>query len=92
MATKRKRNSPQFVGKADGMGGLVIPAKAVKYLNNSMTIDGVNYPFVKYGHQQYPVIKTPQGWTIGGEVANAQHARNVIAAQQMAELSSGPVQ
>ena len=85
---QRKRNSPQFVGKTDGKGGLIIPAKSVKYLSNSMTVDGVTYPFVKYGRKQYPVIKTPQGWTIGGEVANAQHARNAIAAQQMAELQT----
>jgi hypothetical protein len=89
--SKRKRNSPQFVGTADGKGGLIIPAEAVKYLKNSFAIDGVNYPFIIYEGKKYPVIATPRGWTIGGEVANAQHAKNVIALQQLAELSSSPV-
>ena len=67
-----------FVGKADGVGGLIVPAKAFKGLKR-MSVDGVEYPYVKYGvgNKRYPIIKTAQGWTIGGKVAEKQLAKNV---------------
>lgn len=71
----------KFTGRVDGKGGFIIPEKAVRTLKNTTTIDGVQYPFVWYGGEKYVVIETPQGWTIGGEVANEQHARNVAALQ-----------
>jgi hypothetical protein len=80
MATAKRSKS--FVAKPDGVGGLIIPDDAVAYLETTgtkltMTIDGVEYPAIRYGLKTYPVIKTPQGWTIGGEIATQQHAKNV---------------
>jgi hypothetical protein len=69
---------PAFVAKADGVGGLIIPEKAMKRLRiGSVLVDGIAYPFVVYEDQKYPIVKTPQGWTIGGKVAEKQHAKNV---------------
>lgn len=69
---------PRFTARADGRGGLIIPYKAVKRLRNgSVLVDGIAYPFVVYEGQNYPIVKTSQGWTIGGKVAEAQHAKNV---------------
>ena len=79
MATAKRSKS--FVAKPDGVGGLIIPDDAVAYLENTtkstMMIDGVEYLAIRYGRKTYPVVKTPQGWTIGGEIANQQHQKNV---------------
>lgn len=73
---------PQFIGRADGKGGLIIPEKAMSRLRNErVAVDGIQYPFVVYEGQKYPIIKTQQGWTIGGEAAQAQHNKNVAAKQ-----------
>ncbi len=69
---------PKFVGKADGVGGLIIPAAAVRRVaGRRMRIDGIVYPFVTFEGKRYPIIKTAQGWTIGGDVAVKQHKKNV---------------
>src|SRR5258708_207529 len=81
---------PQFVGKTDGKGGLIIPDEAVERLGKKdgafagILVDGIPYPFVIYEGQKYPVVKTSQGWTIGGKVAEKQHAKNVAAAKRAA--------
>src|SRR5260370_37385198 len=65
---------PGFVGTADGKGGLIIPDAAIKRLKNGqISVDGIAYPFIVYEGQKYPIVKTSQGWTIGGEVVEKQH-------------------
>ncbi len=75
---------PQFVGVTDGKGGLIIPDAAMKRLNGKISVDGIAYAFVVYEGQKYPIVKTSQGWTIGGKVAEKQHAKNVAEARQTA--------
>jgi hypothetical protein len=71
---------PQFVGTADGKGGLIIPNEAMERLRGVVIfVDKIPYPFVTYEGKDYPIVKTKQGWTIGGKVAEAQHAKNVTA-------------
>jgi hypothetical protein len=73
-----------FKGKAvaDGKGGYVFPDDLITVLKNKLTIDGIEYPAINYEGKLYPLIKTAQGWTCGGEVANAQHAKNVANGQR----------
>jgi hypothetical protein len=75
---------PTFVGKADGKDGLIIPDAAMGRLKNGkVLVDGIPYPFVIYEGRKCPIVKTPQGWTIGGKVAEKQHAKNVAAARRI---------
>jgi hypothetical protein len=68
----------KFTGTVDGVGGLILPAKAMARLKNGkVLVDGIAYPFVVYEGRKYPVVKTPKGWTIGGKHAEKQHAKNV---------------
>ena len=94
MASRKKMSSRkkniQFIGEADGVGGLIIPDEAVEQLKKKdgvfegVLVDGIPYPFVVYKRKKYPIVPTPQGWTIGGEVAEKQHAKNVAEARQTA--------
>jgi hypothetical protein len=76
---------PQFVFITDGKGGLILPAEAMERLKNGkVTVDGIAYPYVVYQSQKYAIVETSQGWTLGGKVAEKQHARNVAAAKRTA--------
>jgi hypothetical protein len=72
----------QFTGTADGVGGLIVPNEAMARIQDGSVVfvDGVPYPFVIYEGKDYPIVKTPQGWTIGGKHAEEQHAKNVARA------------
>ena len=81
---------PTFVGTIDGVGGMIVPDEAMERLKdkdgvfNAVLFDGIPYPFVVYEGEHYPVVKTKQGWTIGGKNAEKQHAKNVAAARKAA--------
>jgi hypothetical protein len=89
MATKFERYKQnhklgqKYEGKADGKGGLIIPNEAMTTLRDGtvLFVDDIPYPFVIFEGKDYPIVKTSQGWTIGGAVAEAQHAKNVSAAK-----------
>jgi len=81
------------VSTADGVGGLILPDEAVKSLKGAdgilpaIRVDGIPYPFVTYEDKKYPIVKTEQGWTIGGKVAEAQHAKNVAKEKATGEIA-----
>jgi hypothetical protein len=60
---------------------LILPDEAMARVHDGTVIfvDGIPYPFIVYKGKDYPVVKTPQGWTIGGKHAEKQHAKNVAA-------------
>ena len=83
--------STQFVGHLDGVGGLVIPDEAVTQLSGkTVHVDGIAYPFVVYKGRKYPVVQTSQGWTIGGKVAERQHAKNITLARRIIKKTGLP--
>jgi hypothetical protein len=72
---------PTFTGVADGVGGLIVPDEAMARIHDGTVVfvDEIPYPFVLYKGKDYPVVKTKQGWTIGGKHAEEQHAKNLAA-------------
>ena len=90
---KRKGFKFSGAGTSDGKGGLILPDGAIEALKDengtldAIWVDGIPYPYIRYEGKKHPIVQTDQGWTIGGEVAVAQHKKNVMKEAATKEIT-----